>query len=90
VAALIQTMMIKNKLGLHARPAALLVQEASKYKSKIEFENDGIKVNGKSIMGVMMLAAAFGSEISVIADGDDAEAALTGILALIESKFDEE
>ncbi len=81
---------IKNKLGLHARPAALMVQEAAKYSSNIEFENDGVKVNGKSIMGVMMLAAAFGSELSVIAEGDDAEAAISGIRALINSKFDEE
>ncbi|MCD6307416.1 MAG: HPr family phosphocarrier protein [Candidatus Latescibacteria bacterium] len=82
--------LIVNKLGIHARPAALLVQEASKYRANIEIENDGVKVNGKSIMGVMMLAAAHGSEITVIADGDDAEDAIMGIRTLIESKFDEE
>ena len=81
---------IQNKLGLHARPAALLVQTASKYLAKIEFETDEIKVNGKSIMGVMMLAAAYGSIITVIADGEDAEESVAGIRALIESKFDEE
>ena len=81
---------IINKLGLHARPAALLVQEASKYISTIELESDGLQVNGKSIMGVMMLAAAYGSELTVIANGDDAEAAIAGLKALINSKFDEE
>ena len=85
-----ETLHIRNKLGIHARPAALLVQEASKYASKIEFEVDGTRVNGKSIMGVMMLAAAHGSRMAVIAAGDDAGAAVQGIRALIESKFDEE
>ncbi len=79
-----------NKLGLHARPAALLVQEASKYSSKIELEYDGTRINGKSIMGVMMLAAAFGSELTIIADGNDAENSIAGIKALIERKFDED
>ena len=81
---------IKNKLGIHARPAALLVQEASKYLSIIELENSELKVNGKSIMGVMMLAASFNSNLKVIANGDDAEKAVAGIEFLIESKFDEE
>ena len=85
-----EVMHIQNKLGIHARPAALLVQEASKYTSKIEFEVDGTRVNGKSIMGVMMLAAAHGSRMIVIASGDDAEAAVRGIRALIEGRFDEE
>lgn len=90
MAIITEIIKIKNKLGLHARPAALMVQEAAKYSANIELENDGVKVNGKSIMGVMMLAAAFGSDLSVIADGDDAEAAISGIRALIDSKFDEE
>jgi phosphocarrier protein len=90
VAEVVETIKIVNKLGLHARPAALLVQTASKYRANIEIENDSIKVNGKSIMGVMMLAAAFGSEIKLFANGDDAEEAVAGIRALIESKFDEE
>ena len=87
---IIETVKIINKLGLHARPAALLVQEASKYESTIEFESDDLKVNGKSIMGVMMLAAAFGSQLKLIIKGDDSEAAFSGIKALIDSKFDEE
>ena len=81
---------IVNKLGLHARPAALLVQEASKFKSKIELQSDELKVNAKSIMGVMMLAAAFGSTLIIIADGEDAEQAVAAIEALIQRKFDEE
>ena len=87
---IIETIKIKNKLGLHARPAALLVQEASKYSSKVELQSDEMKVNGKSIMGVMMLAAAYGSEIIIIASGEDAEKAVSGIKNLIGSKFDEE
>jgi phosphocarrier protein HPr len=81
---------IQNKLGIHARPAALLVREAAKYGSIIEFEVDGLRVNGKSIMGVMMLAAAHGSNLIIIATGEDADAAVKGIRTLIESKFDEE
>ena len=85
-----ESVKIINKLGLHARPAALLVQEASKYSSNIEFEYDGTKVNGKSIMGVMMLAASCGSDLKLIVNGDDAAESIAGIRALIESKFDEE
>ena len=85
-----ETITIINKLGLHARPAALLVQVASKFKANIEIENENDKVNGKSIMGVMMLAAACGTDITVTADGDDAEEAIAGLRALIDSKFDED
>lgn len=81
---------IKNKLGVHARPAALLVQEASKHSSVIELENSELKVNAKSIMGVMMLAASFNSNLKITAKGDDAENAIACIEALIDSKFDEE
>jgi phosphocarrier protein HPr len=81
---------IQNKLGMHARPAALLVQATSRFKSKIELEVDGTRVNGKSIMGVMMLAAAHGSRMTIFATGEDAEEAVEKIKALIDSKFDEE
>jgi phosphocarrier protein HPr len=81
---------IVNKLGVHARPAALLVQTASKFKSKIELRSDDMKVNAKSIMGVMMLAAGFGSTLTIIADGEDAEQAIQGLEVLIQRKFDEE
>ncbi len=85
-----ENLTIRNRLGLHARPAALLVQTASKFRSTIELEANGIKVNGKSIMGVMMLAAAHGSELTVIVTGEDATEALAALRALIDSKFDEE
>ena len=87
---IIKIVKIINKLGLHARPAALLVQEASKYSSNIDLEANDIKVNGKSIMGVMMLAAAYDNELKIIVNGEDAKSAIAGIEALINSKFDEE
>ena len=90
MARITETVTIINKLGLHARPAAMLVQTASTFQATIELEANGIKVNGKSIMGVMMLAAAHGSDITIIADGSDAEEAIAGIRALIQRKFDEE
>lgn len=80
---------IKNKYGLHARPAALLVQVACKYKSEIELAKDGMVVNAKSILGVMTLAAEFGSEIEIIVKGEDAEAAFADIRKIIENKFEE-
>ena len=73
---------------MHARPAALLVREASKYSSNIELEHDGTRVNGKSIMGVMMLAAAFGSDLKIIANGDDARESIDGLKILIKNKFE--
>ncbi len=85
-----ETVTIQNQLGIHARPAALLVQEAVKFQSEIAFENEEIKVNGKSIMGVMMLAAAFGTDLTIIADGDDAAEAVAALKTIIMSKFDEE
>lgn len=67
---------IKNKTGLHARPAALFVQIANKYESDITIIKEDQEVNGKSIMGILMLAAEKGSKIMIIADGDDAETAV--------------
>jgi len=81
---------IINKLGLHARAAAKLVNVASKYASLIEVEKDGQRVNGKSIMGVMMLAANQGSTIKLLADGDDAEKSLDDMEQLIKNYFDED
>lgn len=85
-----QKLKIKNKYGLHARPAALLVQVACKYKSKIELAKDGMVVDAKSILGVMTLAAEFGSEIEIFATGEDAESAVEHIQKIIENKFEEE
>ena len=84
-----QTTKIVNKLGLHARPSAMLVTEASKYESEVYFTKNGLRVNGKSIMGVMMLAAEMGSEIIVEVDGPDEKQAITGILKVIKSGFKE-
>ena len=82
---------IKNRLGIHARPAGQLVKVASRFKSSVYISKNGNEVNAKSIMGVLMLEAAFGSEVSVRIDGDDEFSALEAIADLIETrKFDEE
>ncbi len=81
---------IQNELGLHARPAALFVKTASTFKADILVEKDGKKVNGKSIMGIMMLAAAKGSAIKIKARGRDADKAIGALQQLILSKFGEE
>ena len=80
---------IVNKLGIHARPAAEIVKTAGKFKSSITIVRDDLEVNAKSIMGVMMLAAEFGSTIVLRATGDDAEAALDALAACIANKFGE-
>jgi phosphocarrier protein len=80
---------IVNKLGLHARPSAMLVTAASKFNSEVFFTKNGLRVNGKSILGVMMLAAEMGSELLIEVDGPDEEQALNEILQVIESKFGE-
>ena len=79
---------VKSKLGIHARPSALLVQAAAKFASEITFVKQGLEVNGKSIMGVMMLAAEYGAQITVRAVGDDEVEALQKMVDTIESKFD--
>ena len=81
---------IKNKLGLHARPAALFVQLANKFQAEIFLSKNGMEVNGKSIMSVMMLAVESGSEIIIRAVGGDAENAVKALTELVESGFDEE
>ena len=80
---------IINKLGLHARASAKLTQLASGFQSEVWLSRNGRRVNAKSIMGVMMLAAAKGSSITIEAEGDDAEAALAAIGKLIADKFGE-
>ena len=80
---------IVNKLGLHARASAKLTQVASEYKSEIWLSRSGRRVNAKSIMGVMMLAAGQGSKVKVEAEGADADAAIAAILKLISDKFGE-
>lgn len=83
-------MEITNRAGLHARAAALIVQCSARFAAQILIEKDGETVNGKSIMGVMMLAAVQGSTITVRAAGPDAESAIAAIADLVERKFDEE
>jgi phosphocarrier protein HPr len=80
---------IVNKLGIHARPAAEIVKTAGKFKSSITIVRDDLEVNAKSIMGVMMLAAEFGSMIVLRAIGDDADAALDALAMCIANKFGE-
>ena len=80
---------IVNQEGLHARPAAKIVRLASQFESDIELMKDGLDVNGKSIMGVMMLAAECGSSITIRADGPDAERAVEALAALVASGFGE-
>jgi phosphocarrier protein len=80
---------IVNKLGLHARPSALLVSTASKYRSQVFFTKNDLRVNGKSIMGVMMLAAEMGSQLQVEVDGPDEQEAMEALLEVIKSGFGE-
>ena len=81
---------VSNKLGIHARPAAMFVRVANKFVADIWVEKDGEEVNGKSIMGLMLLAAGCGSRLRVTAIGDDALQALGALQELISRKFDEE
>ena len=85
-----RTVTVVNRLGMHARPSALLVTITAKYKSEIYLTKNGTRINGKSIMGVMMLAAEKGSEILVEADGPDEEAASEAVVEIIRSGFGEE
>jgi phosphocarrier protein len=81
---------IENRNGLHARPAALFVKTSSRFRSEVWVEKDGEKVNGKSIMGLMMLAAGKGSVLKVTAEGEDAGTVLTELEQLISTRFGEE
>lgn len=82
-----KTVTIVNKLGLHARPSALLVTTTGRYQSEVYFTKENLRVNGKSIMGVMMLAAEMGSQLIVEVDGPDEEEAMAEIVKVIESGF---
>ncbi len=82
--------MVINKLGIHARPAAMFVRIANQFKSDILVEKDGETVNGKSIMGLMMLAAGPGSRIKVRAEGADASLAVNELESLVKRKFGED
>jgi phosphocarrier protein HPr len=82
--------LIRNRLGLHARAAAKFVHVASRFRSQVRVAREGRVVDGKSIMGVLLLAAAHGTTISISADGADAQEALTALCNLVESGFGED
>ncbi|OPJ56824.1 HPr family phosphocarrier protein [Alkalithermobacter paradoxus] len=81
--------MIVNESGLHARPAGMFVKKASEFKSSVEIEFNGKKINAKSIMGVMSLGLSKGSEITIIVNGEDAQNAMNALVELVESGFGE-
>jgi phosphocarrier protein HPr len=83
------TAVVRNELGLHARPAALFVQLASRFASEIFLRKSGVEVNGKSIMGVMMLAAERGSTLEIRAEGTDEEHAVAALIELVHAGFQE-
>lgn len=85
-----EVLKIINKHGLHARPAAQFVKIAGKFKSDIKVIKDGLEVNGKSIMGIMMLAAEPGSEITLLIEGEDEKEAFAALTELISQKFYED
>lgn len=85
-----KTVSIENKLGLHARPASLIVQIASKYQSEILLRKDSTTANGRSIMSVMMLAAEKGSKLTIQANGEDEGEAVSAIAKLVEDGFNED
>src|ERR1700722_9677491 len=89
-ALMTKELLVTNKLGVHARPAAMFVKVANRFACNIFVEKDGEKVNGKSIMGLMMLAAGPGSKLTLHAEGHDALQALAELEVLMNRKFDEE
>lgn len=85
-----QDVKIKNKLGLHARAAALFVKTANRFASQVTVQKEKLRVNGKSILGVLTLAAACESKIRIICEGPDSQEALDALKTLVEQKFQEE
>jgi phosphocarrier protein HPr len=86
----VKVLTVLNRLGLHARPSAMLVKACSRFKCEIWVAKDGERVNGKSIMGLMMLAAGPGSKLEVSCEGSDASRAMEEIEAIVLRKFDED
>ncbi len=86
---LIKELLVQNKMGIHARPAAMIVRITNKFKADVFVEKDDEQVNGKSIMGLMMLAAGKGSKVKFLATGEDAAQLLAELEALFAKKFDE-
>ena len=85
-----KTIIISNRAGIHARPAAVLVQTAKDFKAAIYFERNNERINAKSIMGILTLAAAYNTEIKIIAEGEDEEDAVDALTRLFDSKFEED
>jgi phosphocarrier protein HPr len=86
---LVKELLVQNKMGIHARPAAMIVRITNKFKADVFVEKDDEQVNGKSIMGLMMLAAGKGSKVKFLASGEDAAQLLAELEALFAKKFDE-
>ena len=86
---LTKELLVQNKMGIHARPAAMIVRVTNKFKAEVFVEKDEEQVNGKSIMGLMMLAAAKGTKVKFLATGEDAPQMLAELEALFAKKFDE-
>jgi phosphocarrier protein HPr len=87
--AVVREFVVLNKLGIHARPAAMFVKVANRFTSNILVDKDGEQINGKSIMGLMMLAAGPGTKLLISCEGEDCQAAMDAIEELIKRKFDE-
>lgn len=87
--AIRKQVVIRNRYGLHARPAALFVELCNKFTSQIQVEKDGASANGKNILDIMMLGAQSGCELTLVCAGDDAPAAADALVALVESNFHE-
>jgi phosphocarrier protein HPr len=84
-----KTFTVKNRLGLHARPAALFVQTTNKFRSSIKVSKGNVEVDGKSIMGLMMLAAEEGSKVRIVANGEDEKEVVQALEQLFQAKFNE-
>lgn len=85
-----KTVKIQNRAGIHARPAALIAQTANKFSSEISLEKEGTTINAKSIMGIITMAAAYGTELKLTATGTDEKEAAEAIIHLFDSKFEED
>ena len=84
-----KTIVVENQVGLHARPATFFIQKSNEFKASIWIEKEGRKVNAKSLLGVLSLGITKGTQIEIIADGDDEEAAVAALETLIESNFND-
>jgi phosphocarrier protein len=85
-----RTITISNRAGVHARPAAMIVELSKNFQCALYFEKDSDRINGKSIMGLLTLGAAYGAELKIIAEGEGEEEAVEKVVRLFDSKFEEE